>query len=125
MTFPSFLYVFSSLILLTASKCTSLPDQAILSKIQFDYSTIDAAGLRNGAVAVDYEFCIAADEVVFQKVIQIDEAVKLMMSSKGRIGCSKQEWLCINSTYSKDWEKKLYALASLKEVLLIRETHYE
>ncbi len=37
------------------------------NKINFDYSNIDNHGFRNGMEAVDYEFCIPADEMKLKK----------------------------------------------------------
>lgn len=94
-------------------------------KIAFDYSTIDTHGLRNGEVAVDYEFCIPANEAIVQEVMKIDQGIRVMKGSVGRIGCSKSQWLCINTTHSEDWEKKLHTIAYLDYVEKIQETFYE
>ena len=94
-------------------------------KIQFAIEAIDENGLRNGEVAVDYEFCIPASDAILQQVLKIDPGVRAMKSSKGRIGCSEQQWLCINSTHGKGWKKKLYAIAALDSVERIQETFYE
>jgi hypothetical protein len=121
----------SSLLLLllmigfSAIHCTRKMQNLHPDKIQFDYSSLDENGLRNGEVAVDYEFCIPANEAQFQEVLSIDPGVRLMKSSKGRIGCTNQQWLCINSTHSLDWKDKLYAIASLSFVERIQQTFYE
>ncbi len=81
------------------------------AKIKFDYSSIDDNGLRNGEVSVDYEFCIPADAAILDQVMKIDQGVRVMKSSKGRIGCTDQQWLCINSTHSVSWKKQLFAIA--------------
>jgi hypothetical protein len=109
----------------SASQCTRKMKTFDPAKIEFDYSSIDERGLRNGEVAVDYEFCIPANEDVFQEVMAIDPNVRLMKTSKGRIGCSRQQWLCINSTHSPGWKDKLYAIASLSYVERIQQTFYE
>ncbi|MDZ4747935.1 MAG: hypothetical protein SH808_05570 [Saprospiraceae bacterium] len=100
-------------------------DKINQAKIKFDYSAIDDSGLRNGEVAVDYEFCVPANEAILDQVIKIDPGVRVLKSSKGRIGCSEQQWLCINSTHSPGWKKKLDAIASLYFVERILETFYE
>ncbi len=109
----------------SASQCPKKTDKVNQAKIQFDYSAIDDNGLRNGEVAVDYEFCIPADQDILDQVIKIDQGVRVMKSSKGRIGCTDQQWLCINSTHSPGWKNKLYAIASLSYVERIEETFYE
>jgi len=110
---------------LSASQCTRKMQTFDPAKIEFDYSAIDENGLRNGEVAVDYEFCIPANEDLLKEVMAIDPNVRLMKSSKGRIGCSKQQWLCINSTHSPGWKDKLYSIASLEYVERIQQTFYE
>lgn len=97
----------------------------VSDKIAFDYSAIDDAGLRNGEVAVDYEFCIPANDDLLKEVLKIDAGVKVMKSSKGRIGCTAAQWLCINSTHSPGWKDKLLGIASLSYVERIQETFYE
>ena len=109
----------------SASQCPKKTDKVNQAKIQFDYSAIDDNGLRNGEVAVDYEFCIPADQDILDQVMKIDQGVRVMKSSKGRIGCTAQQWLCINSTHSPGWKNKLYAIASLSYVERIEETFYE
>lgn len=109
----------------SAFQCPRKMQKINQAKIQFDYSAIDDSGLRNGEVAVDYEFCIPANESILNKVMQIDPGVRVMKSSKGRIRCTDQQWLCINTTHSPDWKKKLYAIASLSYVERIEETFYE
>jgi len=125
MLFRPYLVILVLLISLTSSQCSRKMDTTNQSKIQFDYSAIDDQGLRNGEVAVDYEFCIPADEAILKEVMKIDPAVRVMKSSHGRIGCSAQQWLCINTTYTPGWKNKLYAIASLNYVEKIKETFYE
>lgn len=95
------------------------------SKIGFDFSKIDAAGLRNGEVSLDYEYCIPADEKALKKVQDIDPKVKLMKTSKGRIGCTKEQWLCISNTHDPEWKEKLMAIAALDFVERMEETVWE
>ncbi len=110
---------------LSAIQCTRKMQNVNSAKIEFDYSAIDENGLRNGEVAVDYEFCIPASEDILKEILAIDPNVRLMKSSKGRIGCTRQQWLCINSTHSPGWKDKLYAIASLDYVERIQQTVYE
>lgn len=96
-----------------------------LEKIRFDYSLINEDGLRNGEVAVDYEYCIPADESLLLDVQQIDPSVRVMKTSKGRIGCREHQWLCISNTHTPDWRKKLINIAKLEFVEQIAETVWE
>lgn len=109
----------------SAFQCPKKTDKVNHAKIKFDYSAIDDSGLRNGEVAVDYEFCIPADQEILDQVMNLDQGVRVMKSSKGRIGCTRQQWLCINSTHDVGWKKKLLAIASLSYVERIAETFYE
>ena len=83
-----------------------------------------AQGLRNG-VAVNYEFCIPADEKHLAQVKKIDRSLQVMKSSKGRIGCSDKSWLLVGSTQQKNYRAVLYDLAALPYVQRIEETFWE
>ena len=120
-----FLFLLLVILFSSAFQCPKKTDKVNQAKIKFDYAAIDDSGLRNGEVAVDYEFCIPADQKILDHVMKIDQGIRVMKSSRGRIGCTAQQWLCINSTHSPDWQKKLYAIASLSYVERIEETFYE
>lgn len=96
-----------------------------VSKINFDYSHIDERGFRNGLAPVDYEFCIPAKDDALKKVRQIEPDVKVMKSSRGRVGCTDEQWLCIVNTMDDAWKKKLEQIATLSFVGRIEETFYE
>lgn len=96
-----------------------------VSKINFDYSNIDDRGFRNGIAPVDYEFCIPAKDMDLKKVKQIEPDVKVMKSSRGRVGCTDEQWLCIVNTWDDAWKKKLEQIATLPFVQRIEETFYE
>lgn len=127
MSFRKYAVLLVAFFILTANKCPKDAEvQAdVLAKIAFDYSAIDDAGLRNGQVAVDYEFCIPATDQALEAVLKCDQEVRVMQKSKGRMGCTEVQWLCINSTHARDWKEKLYAIASLDFVQRIQETVYE
>ena len=120
-----FLFLLLVILFSSAFQCPKKTDKVNQAKIKFDYAAIDDSGLRNGEVAVDYEFCIPADQKILDQVMKIDQGIRVMKSSKGRIGCTDQQWLCINSTHSPGWKNKLYAIASLSYVERIEETFYE
>lgn len=121
----SFLFILLIILGSSAFQCPRKTDKINQAKIKFDYSSIDDSGLRNGEVAVDYEFCIPADQEILDQVMNIDQGVRVMKSSKGRIGCTDQQWLCINSTRGAGWKNNLHAIASLSYVERIAETFYE
>lgn len=98
------------------------------SKIHFDLSQIDSEGLwgeADGKVAVDYEFCIPADPALQAEVMAIDTTVSLMKGSRGRIGCTEGQWLCVGSTHQPNYKKVLEKLAALDYVERIERTFYE
>ena len=125
MSFKPLFYLLIGITLLSAFQCPRKMQKVMLSKIKFDYSKIDDNGLRNGAVSIDYEFCIPANDSIVQEVWNIAPSMKVMKSSKGRIGCTNQQWLVINTTHSPEWKKQLYAIAYLDYVEEIIETFYE
>jgi hypothetical protein len=108
-----------------AAHCARSTHDGMNQKIGFDTSAIDANGLRNGEVALDYEYCIPATADAESDVRKIDPDVRLMKQSRGRIGCAPTQWLCISSTHHGDWKKRLERIAALPYVERIIETHYE
>jgi hypothetical protein len=55
----------------------------------------------------------------------IDPTVKFFAQSPGRIGCGKDENLCIGSTHQKDFRKILQRLAELMYVQRIDQSFFE
>ena len=105
--------------------CPSKSTRTFFKKVHFDVTGIDADGLRNGEVAVDYEYCIPVDRQALEQVRGIDPDVRWLETAKGRIGCTKSEWLCISSTQGPGWKDRLARLASLPFIDAFREVHYE
>lgn len=104
----------------------ALPPEA--AKIKFDLSQFDAAGLRgppDGKMVVDYEFCIPKKEEFAKEIRTIDPSAKCFSSSKGRIGCTSGEYLCIGNTHQRNYRKILLRLARLGYIQRIEETFYE
>ena len=96
-----------------------------LRKIEFEHSTIDERGYLNGEIMLDYEFCIPKDEKKVAGITSIDPEVIIPRQAKGRIGCSEDQYLCINSNHTQDWRERLFAIASLPYVKRIIQTEYE
>lgn len=121
------------LALLLTSCCRLPPPDAIApayqaDKIQFSLDTIRPDGLRgpaDGLTSVAYEFCVPADEAIYEEVRLIDPSVKFHKSSPGRIGCSQQETLCIGETHQENWKEKLLTLSALPYIDEIRECYFE
>ena len=101
------------------------PDAA---KIRFRLEGIRPDGLRgppDGLVSVAYEFCVPADERVYQEVRRIDPSVQISPGSRGRVGCSTAQALCTGSTHQPHWPDVLKALSSLPYISEIRECFFE
>lgn len=97
-------------------------------KIGFDINAIDKEGLvgEPGAkVALNYEFCIPAHNSYINQVRQIDSSLQFHKKSKGRIACSKAEWLCIGSSHQEYAKMKLQRLAELPFIKRIERTYFE
>jgi hypothetical protein len=106
-------------------QCHQHTTQDDINKIHFNYNAVDEAGMKHEGVAVDYEFCIPAKDVYAKRVQHIEPKAIILSDSKGRSGCSDDEWLCIVSNHDGTWKKKLFGMASLPFVEKIQETFYE
>jgi hypothetical protein len=99
----------------------------VSGKIRFDLSRLDAAGLHgppDGLRALSYEFCIPDRADTAARVREIDGSVE-MHRSRGRVGCSDRELLCIGSTHQPGYRDVLDALARLPYVTRIEEAFFE
>lgn len=120
-------FLFFSGIIAIFTACGASPnrnDPAPWAKIHLNFREIDANGLKNG-VAVNYEFCVPAEEKFYKTVQKIDPTLQLMKGSKGRVGCSEKEWLLVGSTKQKNYRTVLYDLAALPYITRIEETFWE
>ncbi len=93
-------------------------------KINFDVSRLDENGLKgpaSGKTTLSYEFCIPKDKK--EEIRNIDPGIQIS-NSRGRIGCSKMEYLCIGST-GKDYKKILSQLIEKEYIRRIDETFFE
>ena len=98
------------------------------AKIRFRLNDIRPDGLSgppDGLTAVAYEFCVPADERVYQEVRRIDPIVQFQPGSRGRIGCAKHQTLCLGGTHQPRWRDVLQKLAALAYIAEIRECHFE
>lgn len=98
------------------------------AKIKFRLDDIRPDGLRGtpgGLVAVAYEFCVPANERVYQEVRRINPGVQIQPGSRGRVGCSKDQALCIGETNHPNWRDVLKKLSALEYIDEIRECYFE
>jgi len=86
---------------------------------------LDQYGPLDGKRALSYEFCIPDTEQHRTEVKRIDPTVKFFAQSPGRIGCGKDENLCIGSPQQKDIRGVLQRLAELMYVQRIDESFFE
>ena len=102
-------------------------DAAVWKKIHLNFRQLDAEGLSgppSGKVAVNYEFCIPAQEKNWREVQKTDPSAR-KQGGKGRIGCRDDQWLVIGSTHQPRYQRVLYELASFPYVERIEETFWE
>lgn len=96
-------------------------------KIKLDFKQLDAEGLTGsgkGKVAMNYEFCIPANEKSWKQVQKLDPTAR-KNSGKGRVGCAQDQWLVIGSTHQKNYQRVLFQLANLPFVKVIQPTFWE
>lgn len=94
-------------------------------KIEFDLSQISPEGLigpPDGLRSLRYEFCIPADDQMLAEVRAIAPEIQCYRASRGRIGCSREHYLCINETHHPNWQATLRAIAGLDNVTRIIES---
>ncbi len=99
-----------------------------MAKIKFDLNEIDERGLIgpvSGKVAVDYEFCIPRSEEYAVRLRKVNPEIKISDKSRGRIGCTRAEQLCIGTTSQENWKNILIETAKLDFVKSIERTFYE
>jgi hypothetical protein len=130
----SFLGATPAILLVTAlTGCAPLrpraeSQQREAAKIEFQMDHIRPDGLRgppDGLTLVAYEFCVPADERIYQEVMRIDPSLEIQPGGRGRIGCGNDQALCIGQTHQPRWREVLKRLASLPYIAEIREGFFE
>jgi hypothetical protein len=99
-----------------------------IKKIKFDLSQLNENGLygpRDGLRALHYEFCIPANEKLMEAVKTLDPSLEIVLSSSGRVGCSKSEFLCLGNTHQENYREILLKLAKLPYVESIEQSFFE
>jgi hypothetical protein len=99
-----------------------------ISKITFDLAKLNKDGLYgppDGLRSLHYEFCIPGDPAHEAQVRSIDPTVEIAKKSRGRIGCTAGEFLCIGNTHQSKFKKVLHRLANLPYVKRIDQTSFE
>ena len=95
-------------------------------KMNFSFSKLDNKGLiKERGTSLAYEFCIPNTEANLNEIKAIDETIAVYKSSKGRIGCGKDEILCIGETVDKDYKKILIEISKKAYVKTINESFFE
>lgn len=116
------------LVFLAACSPKRPPESAeVWKKIKFNFKDIGTDGLAStpgGSIAVNYEFCIPADNKKWRAVRKIDPTAQ-RNGGKGRVGCREDQWLVIGSTQQKNWQRTLYKLAALPYIARIEEVFWE
>lgn len=119
-----FVLIFASIFLLGNTRGEllerNIESSTLLKKITFDISTtsgersIDSPPDR--LRAVNYEFCVPKESKFVAEVKAIDSSIMFHGSSRGRIGCSENQYLCIGTIQSPQWKEILLSLARLDYV---------
>ena len=98
------------------------------AKIKFRLDDIRPDGLRgppDGLKSVAYEFCIPTSKLACDEVKRIDPSVNMQPGSRGRVGCTKEQTLCIGTTHQPNWREVLKKLSALAYIAEIRECFFE
>jgi hypothetical protein len=97
-------------------------------KLDFELAELDDNGLigpPDGKVAVSYELCVPKDQKLVDEVRSIDPSIAIHADSRGRIGCSPMEVLCLGSTHQRSFRDILERLCGLPYVRRIERTWFE
>jgi len=100
----------------------------VSEKIRLDLSGLDEDGLYgppNGLRALAYEFCIPARQSAADEVRTIDRSIRVYPNSRGRVGCTIEQYLCIGSTHQPGFRMVLDRLARLEYIARIDPSYAE
>jgi hypothetical protein len=119
---------FALLLLFVSCRAPKPPESAdVWKKIKLDFKELDADGLSaqgKGKVAMNYEFCIPAEDKHWKTVKKIDPTAQ-KNGGRGRVGCKDGQWLITGSTNQKNYQRVLYELASQPFVGQILQVYWE
>lgn len=104
------------------------PADGIAGVVTFDVERINENGLigpPDGLRSVMYEFCVPSDSARVAAVRAIDPSLEVYPASRGRIGCTDEQVLCIGHTHQPAWKETLERLAALDFVTRIDESFME
>lgn len=121
--------IFAVILITFFMSCTIFKSKAVKNaeeKMNFSFSKLDKKGLiKEKGTSLAYEFCIPNTEANLNEIKAIDESIAVYKSSKGRIGCSKDEILCIGETVDKDYKNILIEISKKSYVKSINESFFE
>ena len=103
-------------------------ENCLTNKIKFDLNSLDTNGIRgptDGERIVDYEFCIPTEKKYVDTIKAIDSELICYQGSRGRIGCLRDEYLCIGKTQNKFLKNVLCQLSTLTYIKRIERTWWE
>jgi len=101
------------------------PQSTPWEKIAFSLDQLDEEGLAgppDGKRALTYEFCIPPEKAT--EISRIDGTAQFLRT-RGRIGCTPDQVLCLGHTHQPEYRQVLRRLASLDYVVEIREVYFE
>ncbi len=100
----------------------------VLAKIHFDLSGFTDDGLYGppgGLRSLSYEFCIPAHDELSKEVRTIDPTIECSARSPGRVGCARDQYLCIGNTHQPEFRAVLFKLSALDYVTGIEPSYGE
>ena len=106
----------------------SEPPPSSQEVIGFDLTLLDTDGLvgpTTGKRAVDYEYCIPDNADTKAEVAAIDATARIMVGSRGRVGCVQGQVLVLGTTHQPDFLEVLRRLADLSYVQRIEQAYFE
>jgi hypothetical protein len=115
-------------LVLTCCLAEERPQIDPIGKITFRLDQLNQDGLYgppDGLRALHYEFCIPGDGAHEAQVRDIDPTIQVFPKSRGRIGCTAGEYLCVGSTHQPNFKTVLFKLASLPYIKRINQAFFE
>ena len=122
---PIYLLLCIACILLWLPSCSSQHrmDEKIYIAQFYELNSQGLIGDTGSYRAISYEFCIPRNDAYVDVVKEIEPNIQIQRSS-GRIGCTKEELLCLGHT-DTHYQRTFRKLTSLPYINRIQESFFE
>lgn len=118
--------ILAAILLFSCALAKSSSMKKAEEKMNFNFSKLNKHGLTKvRKTTLAFEFCIPNETEYLNEIKSIDESIAVYKSSDGKIGCGKNQILCIGETAGKDYIKILISLTKLPYVKNIDESFFE